>query len=161
MIFDVEVVVDQVRHPPARPQRCFVTQGLWSSMQQFHQAGFVGRIQTGQPSRSAGPPQSHLATLLMLLPPSTDGLVADLQAPTDLTIVEVFCKQLHRLKAALLQCHKVALYAAWIAHAELDAAGASWFRYITRNSVRLPGPAARAYRSRNWEPLHLREQAPR
>jgi hypothetical protein len=51
-------------------------------------------------------------------------LVAYLQATADLAIVEVFIEQLDRLEPALLQCHKVALYASWIAHGELDAARA-------------------------------------
>ena len=71
----------------------------------------------------------------MLLAPPADGLVADLQTTAEFAIVQVLIKQLHRAEPALLQCHKVALEASWIAHGALDAVGANWFRYITRNSV--------------------------
>ena len=123
MIIDLEILVDQVGHPFARPQRRFVPQGLATLMEQFHQAGFVGLIQTGKPSRSTGPPQSDVASILMFLPPPAHCLVAYLQATAYLAIIEVRIEQLRRPEAALLQCHKVAFDATGIAHAGLDGAG--------------------------------------
>jgi|SRR5215472_16369452 len=123
MIIDVEALVDQVGHPFARPQRRFVPQGLGTLMEQFHQAGSIGLIQTGKPSRSTGPPQSAVSSLLMFLPPPAYCLVAYLQPTAYLAVVEVLIEQLGRPEAALLQCHKVAFDATRIAHAGLDGAG--------------------------------------
>src|ERR1051326_5458983 len=135
MIIDLEVLADQVGHPFARPQRRFVPQGLRALLEQFHQAGLVGLIQTGKSSRSTGSPQSDVASLLMFLPPPAHCLVAYLQATAYLAIVEILIEQLRRPEAALLQCHKVAFNATGIAHTALDDAGAKQFRYIMRNSI--------------------------
>jgi len=63
--------------------------------QQLDQTGFIGFIQTGQPSRSTGqpsrspsPPQSNVAAFLMFLPPPADGLVTHLQTTADFAVVE-------------------------------------------------------------------------
>jgi hypothetical protein len=90
-------------------------------MEQFDQAGLVVLSQTGQSSRSAGPPKSNVATLLMLLPPSANRLIAYLQSTPDLAIVEVFVEQLHGLEPALFQCHEIPFNASRIAHTGLDA----------------------------------------
>jgi hypothetical protein len=62
-------------------------------------------------------------------------LVAYLQSTTDLAIVEILVEQFHRAEPTLFQCHKVALNALRIAHAEVDAAKPKWFRYIMRDSI--------------------------
>jgi len=60
--------------------------------------------------------------LLVFLAPPADGLVAYLQSPADLAVVEILAEQLYRIEAALFECLKVALHTTRIAHASLDAA---------------------------------------
>jgi hypothetical protein len=52
----LEVLLDQVGNPLTRPQRSFITLALGTLQEQLDQAGFLGFIQTGQPSRSARSP---------------------------------------------------------------------------------------------------------
>jgi hypothetical protein len=92
MITDFEASLDQVSNPLTVPQRSFVTQTLRTLMEQFDQPGFIGFIQTGQPSRSVSSPQSHVTPILVFLPPPTHGLVAHFQATTDLAVVQVLSK---------------------------------------------------------------------
>jgi hypothetical protein len=93
--------------------------------QQLDQTGFVGFIQTGQPSRSPNPPQSNLAAFLMFLPPPADGLVTHLQTTADFAVVEAPFEQLHCFEPTLLQSHEVAPNASRIAHVQLDTAGSN------------------------------------
>jgi hypothetical protein len=103
MIIDLEVLLDQVRHPLTRPQRRFVTQAFRTFQEQLDQPRFVGLTQAGQPSRSARSPQSNVTAFLVFLPPPANGLVAHLQPTTDLTIIEIFGEQLNRPEPPLLQ----------------------------------------------------------
>jgi hypothetical protein len=90
--------------------------------QQLDQTGFVGFIQTRQPSRSPSPPQSNVAAFLMFLPPPADGLVTHLQTATDFAVIKALCKQFHSFEPTLLQSHEVAPNASRIAHVGLDTA---------------------------------------
>src|SRR5262249_25793757 len=135
VIVDFEVLLDEVGNSLARPQRCLITQTLGTLMEQLDQTSFVGVIQTRQPSRSAGAPKCDVPSLLVFLPPSADGLVAYLESPANLAVVETLAEQLHRLKPATFECHKIAFNAPRIAHVGLDAVRPQRFRYIMRDSV--------------------------
>src|SRR5262249_12160295 len=80
-------------------------------------------------------------SLLVFLPPSADGLVAYLESPANLAVVETLAEQLHRLKPATFECHKIAFNAPRIAHVGLDAVRPQRFRYIMRDSVGARPPA--------------------
>jgi hypothetical protein len=122
MITDLEIPLDQVGHALTGPQRSFIAQTLWALREQVDQAGFIGLIQTGKPSRVTSTPQRHITAFLVLPAPPADGLVADLQATTNLAIVEPLAEQLHGGEPTFFQCPKVALQTSRIAYAESDAA---------------------------------------
>ena len=92
MIFDAEVLLDQIGYPRARPQRSLIAQALGTLQQQFDQARLVGLAQTRQPPRPPGSSQSHVTALMMLPAPPADGLVTHFQPPADLTGIEVLAK---------------------------------------------------------------------
>jgi len=121
MIMHLEVLLDQMGHSLTRPQPSFITEVFGTLQEQLDQTSFVGLIQAGQPSRSTRLAERNVASLLVFLSPTADGLIADLQPPPDLAVVKVFVEQFHGLEATLLECHEITLYTPRIAHAGIDA----------------------------------------
>ena len=85
---DAKLVFAQVRHSITSPQRRFMAPMLWSLPQQPDQSLLVGGAEPALASRSCGLPQGRLPSCPILLPPTTHGLMANLQTASDLAMVQ-------------------------------------------------------------------------
>jgi len=116
MVADAAFFLDQVRHPPRRPQTGFVTQSFRPALQP---ALDLLQIFRTQPRFASGPPrfpQTGQPGCLQLLGPAADRLPMGPDLPCHFGLMHSLLQQPRRPQAPLLQRLKVPSYSRRIPH---------------------------------------------
>jgi uncharacterized repeat protein (TIGR03803 family) len=135
VIAHAKLLLDQVRHPWASPQRSFIAQPLGTLQQQSVQPPPVLPAQARLATRPPRFPQPRLTLSAILLHPAGYGLPNHLDLASDGGLILASFVQADGLEAALLQSVKIASYTSRVSHVCLDAATSERYRYIMRESI--------------------------
>ena len=135
VIAHAELLLDQVGHPRAGPQRGFIAQPLGTREQKFGELFPLLLAQAWLAARPSGFPQGRRALGPILLHPAGYGLTDHAELASNLRLVLASLPEPNGLKATFLQGIKIASYSGRVSHARLDAANPEKYRYIMRDSI--------------------------
>jgi hypothetical protein len=128
-------VLDQVGHPPRRPQAGFITQHLWPTLQTALDAPQVSRMQARLAPSSSRLLQRPPSTVLQL-PRPTDLRIADApHTPGHLGLAISLLQQPHRFHPPLLQSLKISANSRRIPHAGTLPQNLGVCQYIIQCSI--------------------------
>lgn len=121
VVANPELLLDEVRHPRASPQRSLVAQCLRPAHQQSFQAFELRRAQPGLSSGASSLLEARLAPLPILRRPAHHGLPGHLHTSGHLGLVQAFVQRADGLETALLQRPEIASNSGWVPHTRIDA----------------------------------------
>src|SRR5713226_3378843 len=116
MVAHPAFLLDQVHHPPRRPQAGFIAQSLWPAFQSALDLRQVPWTQSRLAAGASGFPQPGQSRRLQLLRPATYRLPMRPEPPRNLGLMNSFSQQPRRPQAPLLQCRKVSPHSCWVSH---------------------------------------------
>lgn len=110
--------LDQIGHPPTRPQCCPIAQHLWAFFEATGQLLQLVGQQPGLPTGAAGFKQRPGSLDSPRLMPPADRLSVHPQFPGHLALAKTLVEESRCLESPSLQTVKIAFNAFWVAHAQ-------------------------------------------
>src|SRR6202521_314031 len=135
VIAHAELLLDQVGHTRAGPQRSFIAQPLGTREQKFGELLPLLLAQARLAARPSGFLERRLALSTILLHPTGHRLTDHAELASNLRLVLASLPEPNGLKATVLQGIKIASYSGRVSHDRLDAANPEKYRYIMRDSI--------------------------
>jgi hypothetical protein len=135
VIIDAELLLDQMGHARASPQRGPVSQSLWPLQEKFGEPLTIRSRQERLATGATGLPQTVLAAGPEVVHPACHCLARDPQAASHFRLVQPLLPKVDRLKAPFLQSLKIASNSGCVAHTRLDAVSRKRYHYIMRESI--------------------------
>jgi hypothetical protein len=130
------LLLNQIGHPPSRPQGRAVAQRLRSLFQFLAQLLQLHRLEPRPATHPGSFSQRFCPLSLPGLMPTTDRLAVDGQFPGNLPLAKSLVKESGRLESSPLQFIEIALNAFGISHAQKTTESNRSCHYITRISIK-------------------------